>query len=451
MKQLLFLLLLPCLAMAQYQGNANQKITLGEQTSADGLVYRGVAADTTRKPSVDTMAFILLDTNTNIIWQYKKAVNNAWTRVGGSISSGVTGVLPVANGGTGSASYQSTAVPYYIQGTKLSNDTSIIKVDTINKRVILSGLAIYDGNGTGLNNVVLGNLSMLNNTTGNTNTVIGSLSMQNNTTGTENTSIGNASLNTNTTGNRNVSIGGSALLKNTTSNENIAIGRSALENHKTGSLNIAIGYLALEKDTSNIHNTAIGGNALYSLIGNGGANTAVGQGALLLKTSGNNNIALGAYAGYLNTTGVNNIFIGDVYTGSSNTASNEVTIGNSTTTSYRIFQSGWTNVSDLRDKTDILPLNYGLNFIEKLKPVTYIWNMRDGGKIGIADIGFIAQDLEKTQIDLGINVPNLVNTENPEQYGISTINLLPIIVKALQEANDKIKSLEQKILNLENK
>jgi hypothetical protein len=101
MKQLLFLILFPCLAMAQYPGNGNQKITLGEQTTADGLVYRGLAADTTRKPSVDTMAFILLDTNTNIIWQYKKATNNAWTRVGGSISSGLTGELPVANGGTG--------------------------------------------------------------------------------------------------------------------------------------------------------------------------------------------------------------------------------------------------------------------------------------------------------------------------------------------------------------
>ena len=81
MKQLLFLFLFPCLALAQYTGNAGQKITLGEQTTADGLVYRGLAADTTRKPSVDTMAYILLDTNTNIIWQYKKATNNAWTRL----------------------------------------------------------------------------------------------------------------------------------------------------------------------------------------------------------------------------------------------------------------------------------------------------------------------------------------------------------------------------------
>ena len=128
------LLLLPTIIFAQYPSNSGQKITLGEQTTADGLVYRGLAADTTRKPSVDTMAFILLDTNTNIIWQYKKAVNNAWTRVGGSISSGLTGVLPVANGGTGSTSYISGAIPYS-NGTSLTSDTSKIFFDNTNKRL----------------------------------------------------------------------------------------------------------------------------------------------------------------------------------------------------------------------------------------------------------------------------------------------------------------------------
>jgi hypothetical protein len=140
MKQLLFLLLFPCLALAQYTGNAGQKITLGEQTTADGLVYRGVAADTTRKPSVDTMAFILLDTNTNIIWQYKKAVNNAWTRVGGSISSGVTGVLPVANGGTGSATQNFvdlTTTQSSIGGAKTF--TSGISATTDNRGLIIRG------------------------------------------------------------------------------------------------------------------------------------------------------------------------------------------------------------------------------------------------------------------------------------------------------------------------
>ncbi len=102
MKQFLSLslFLIPCLTFAQYPSNGNQKITLGEQTTADGLIYRGLAADTTRKPSIDTMAYIILDTATNIQWQYKKATSNAWLRIGGSISSGLTGTLPVANGGT---------------------------------------------------------------------------------------------------------------------------------------------------------------------------------------------------------------------------------------------------------------------------------------------------------------------------------------------------------------
>lgn len=141
MKQLLFLLLFPCLALAQYQGNAGQKITLGEQTTADGLVFRGLAADTTRKPSVDTMAFILLDTNTNIIWQYKKEVNNAWTRVGGSISSGVTGVLPVANGGTGA------------DMTSLLNNYLVRK----NSSGVFDTAAIYEAGG----NVGIGKISQV--------------------------------------------------------------------------------------------------------------------------------------------------------------------------------------------------------------------------------------------------------------------------------------------------
>ena len=116
MKQLLslFLFLLPCLAWAQYPSNGNQKITLGEQSTADGLIFRGVAAtDTVRKPSIDTMAYMVLDTTTNIMWHYKKATSNAWLRLNLLPSDTATmltnywrsgrfsGVLPVANGGTG--------------------------------------------------------------------------------------------------------------------------------------------------------------------------------------------------------------------------------------------------------------------------------------------------------------------------------------------------------------
>jgi hypothetical protein len=87
MKQLLFLLLFPCLAMAQYPGNAGQKITLGEQTTADGLVYRGVENDTALiTPLSDTSAYIILDTVNNRFFHYKRNTN-VWSVAGGSDTS----------------------------------------------------------------------------------------------------------------------------------------------------------------------------------------------------------------------------------------------------------------------------------------------------------------------------------------------------------------------------
>lgn len=83
MKQLLFLLLFPAYAMAQYPGNANQKITLGEQTTADGLVYRGVAADTTLTVKSDTAAYFVLDTVNLNLYTYKaSASGRKWRQLG---------------------------------------------------------------------------------------------------------------------------------------------------------------------------------------------------------------------------------------------------------------------------------------------------------------------------------------------------------------------------------
>jgi hypothetical protein len=113
MKQLipLFLFLLPCLAWAQYPSNGNQKITLGEQTTADGLIYRGVLADTgIITPSSDTSAYIILDTVNHRFYNYNRATNVWSVTTIGSISSGLTGVLPVANGGTGQSTLTANKV-----------------------------------------------------------------------------------------------------------------------------------------------------------------------------------------------------------------------------------------------------------------------------------------------------------------------------------------------------
>jgi hypothetical protein len=97
MKQLLplFLFLVPCLALAQYPSNGNQKITLGEQTTADGLIWRGVLADTgIITPSSDTSAYIILDTVNHRFYNYNRATN-VW-----SVAGGGTAVTSIT-GGTG--------------------------------------------------------------------------------------------------------------------------------------------------------------------------------------------------------------------------------------------------------------------------------------------------------------------------------------------------------------
>ena len=123
MKQLLFLLIFPAFAMAQYPGNAGQKITLGEQTTADGLVYRGVASiDTvsatskiTRTNKQDTSTYILLDTVTNLLWHYKIG-SNAWTQAGGSTLDTATMLLPYYRAGRNTI-IQAADVPTLNQNT----------------------------------------------------------------------------------------------------------------------------------------------------------------------------------------------------------------------------------------------------------------------------------------------------------------------------------------------
>jgi hypothetical protein len=151
MKQLLplplSLFLLPCLALAQYPSNGNQKITLGEQTTADGLIFRGVAAtDTVRKPSIDTMAYMVLDTTTNIMWHYKKATSNAWLRLNllpSDTASMLTpywradkfsGVLPVANGGTNLTTLgAANRVPFASSTTALTTASNLTFINSGNR------------------------------------------------------------------------------------------------------------------------------------------------------------------------------------------------------------------------------------------------------------------------------------------------------------------------------
>jgi hypothetical protein len=71
--------------------------------------------------------------------------------------------------------------------------------------------------------------------------------------------------------------------------------------------------------------------------------------------------------------------------------------------------------------------------------------MRDGGKIDIPETGFIAQDLQQVQKETNTVIPNLVDDRDSEKIYASYGTLLPVMVKAIQDLNNKIKDLEKKV------
>jgi len=154
---------------------------------------------------------------------------------------------------------------------------------------------------------------------------------------------------------------------------------------------------------------------------------------------------LGYQAGNDLTTGSNNTIIGHDAEASSASATNQVTLGNSSISSLRCQVQTISSLSDARDKTDITPLQAGLDFVERLDPVSFTWNMRDGGKVGIEETGFIAQDLQQVQEDTGVTIPNLVYDNNPDKLEASYGKLIPVLVKAIQELSAKVDDLEAQL------
>ena len=250
-----------------------------------------------------------------------------------------------------------------------------------------------------------------------------------------------------TTGSNNVALGNGALDAATTGGSNIAIGYEAMSTGAAtdpNGFNIAIGRLAGNQITSGTQNVAIGASALANFLSTGTGNTALGGSAGRL-CSGSNNTFIGRGTGEATTTGSNQLVLGYDAEASSATVSNEITLGNSSITTLRCQVTTITSLSDARDKTDIQPLNAGLEFVEALNPVSFTWNMRDGGKVGEADTGFIAQDLQKAQADTGVSIPGLVYDVNPDKLEAGYGKLVPVLVQAIKDLSAKVDELEARL------
>lgn len=209
--------------------------------------------------------------------------------------------------------------------------------------------------------------------------------------------------------------------------------------------NTVVGRQAGPSLTSGVNNTLIGANAGTNMT-TGFGNTSIGLQASAQTTTGYYNTAIGFNSGDALTTGQNNIAIGQFSNQATPTTSNSITLGNVSNNVLRCAVTSITSLSDARDKKEVEDLNVGLEFIDGLRPVKFVWDDRnEQGKHDIADFGFIAQDLKAAEdaVDMA-DVLKLVYDENPEKLEASYGKLIPILVKAVQELSAEVKLLKNK-------
>jgi hypothetical protein len=384
MKQFLslFLFLLPCLAWAQYPSNGNQKITLGEQSTADGLIYRGVLNDTFLiTPSSDTSAYIILDTVNHRFYNYNRATN-VW-----SVAGGGTAVTTFSAGTTGLTPSTATSGAVTLGGTlAVANGGTNATTLTANKVMV--------GNGTS------GVLTPTKLHWDNTNSTFG-------------------------------------------------IGRTPASN------------VVLDIEAPKFigrFNSSTGTNAAYILFANTATNFYMG----VDNSTGSDFSSVpnacvfwvgGAVPYIFATSNLERMRItenGEIWMGyTSNQGAFKLQVNGS------IYANGTTYPSDERYKENIIPLNKGLDLINKLKPVTFNYiNTTENNFSEFEEIGFIAQDVDRalsTESFVKSIVKYTDESNTNSKMVFSPQNLIPILTKAIQEQQALIKALEQRIINLENK
>jgi len=371
---------------------------------------------------------------------------------------------------------------------------SALYYNTTGNYNVANGYQALYSNTTGYDNVANGTAALLSNTTGSQNTATGSYALRSNTTGYMNTAIGDSALFLNTTGYYNTANGKGALLSNTTGYRNTANGFQALYYNTTGYMNTAIGYAALSFNTTGFRNTANGTYALHKNT-TGYYNTANGYNALVSNTTGDFNTANGYQALYSNESGINNTAIGHdaLYqntTGNYNTAigyraffngnynnstaigydaqinnNNQIRIGNASVSSIGGY-ADWEVQSDMRFKKDVKEDVPGLDFIMKLKPVTYYLDMdaiaefnntpdslrlkdAEALKGKMLQTGFIAQDVEKVASECGFEFSGVDAPQNENgYYGLRYATFVVPLVKAVQEQQTIIDKQQKEIESL---
>ena len=288
-------------------------------------------------------------------------------------------------------------------------------------------------------------------TTAARNTIVGALAGDTLRYGLYNTLIGYAAGGALTTGNTNCVVGYQAGTALTTSQENTFLGTYAGDTITTGRDNVILGYAA-DGAAGNNDQIAIGHSA---------------------TCSANDTIAIGNNA---DATAQNAIAVGDDTLASAVDAiviGNDIT--NSTTETFMWGASGKTVItsdfdtslvafsqsSDIRKKTNIKDDNLGLEFINKLRNVSFQWKPRneypkewnDYNKENDIDTetihhGFIAQEVKQSLEECGVDISQKDGIWSEDADGMQRLangKLVLPLVKAVQELSAQVEELKSKL------
>jgi hypothetical protein len=421
---------------------------------------------------------------------------NASNMTTGTLSNARLGVVPIANGGTGSATqnFVDLTNAQGIGGNKTFSGTlsgnavnSVTQYNIAGSRILsnagtdnlFAGVSAGSVN-TGASNSFFGRRSGFSNATGADNSFFGAFSGDANTFGVSNSFFGAFAGRLNTFGADNSFFGRSSGEANTTGVSNSFFGRSSGGANKTGSSNSFFGRNSGAANTFGDSNSFFGSSS-------GGANTEgidnsfFGVSSGLANTEGSYNSFFGLMSGGANTTGSKNSFFGrnsgqsniagsnntiigedaDVATGPLNfataigsgavvTTSNRIQLGRAGLDAVRIGLLASPSATQLciitatntlaectssgRYKENIKPFSAGLNHVKRLNPVTYDWIESKE-----PDLGLIAEEVAAVE-------PLLVTYNHKgEIQGVKYDQITVVLINVVKEQQSQIETQQKQI------